>query len=269
MKEISSFTYETVQGYKFGSLPIGKPYLSVYIYYVDGLLIDTGHSNMSKEILNTVSGLPVEQMFITHHHEDHSGNIIPFQKHFACPAYAPSKTCELMQQSYSTNPAQLFTWGRFIPTDRLLPEDQAIETANHHFDLIHLTGHAEDMAVLLDKERGWLFSADLYINDYIKFIHRSEKIGEQIVSLKKALTLDFEVMFCQHNPVLTNPKEKLRSKLQFLEDFYGQVRKLHYEGYSDKAILKALGLKEAKKVKLMSLGHNSRINMVKSVVRSL
>jgi len=52
MKESSSFQYGPVSAFKFGSYPFGKPTMHVHIYYIDGLLIDTGHSNTKKEIFS-------------------------------------------------------------------------------------------------------------------------------------------------------------------------------------------------------------------------
>jgi len=109
----------------------------------------------------------------------------------------------------------------------------------------------------------------MYINDYIKIFMRSEKIGEQITSIQKLLELDFDVLFCNHNPQLKNGKEKLRNKLQFLQDFYGKVRNEHEKGLSVNEIMKALDLKENYFAKAFSLGELSRVNMVKSVIDSL
>jgi len=68
MKSVTSFNFKEIEGYRFGYSPLGKPKLLVYIYFIDGLLIDTGQRTMQKEVLNTLKPLPVEQIFITHHH---------------------------------------------------------------------------------------------------------------------------------------------------------------------------------------------------------
>src|SRR5690625_6267910 len=47
--------------------------LSVYIYFVDGLLIDTGPARMAQRLRPLFSKWPIEQVLITHHHEDHTG----------------------------------------------------------------------------------------------------------------------------------------------------------------------------------------------------
>ena len=42
-------------------------------FWVDGLLIDTGASHTRDELLTGLGGLPVNQVVITHAHEDHIG----------------------------------------------------------------------------------------------------------------------------------------------------------------------------------------------------
>lgn len=61
--------------------------MSVNAFFVDGLLIDTGHSNAQKEVVKTLSRLPIEQICITHHHEDHTGNLKALQEQVDCPIY--------------------------------------------------------------------------------------------------------------------------------------------------------------------------------------
>jgi len=65
---------------------------------------------------------------------------------------------------------------------------------------------------------------------------------------------------------MTKPKERLKAKLQFLEDFYAKVSTLHQEGYTPQAIFNTLQLKENWQVKLLSGGDLSAMNMVRSVI---
>ena len=107
-----SFKYEDIIGFKFGSSPIGKPKIFSHIYYIDGLLIDTGNSKMCKTILSKTNDLQINQILITHHHEDHSGNIYPIQVQHHCPVYASDKCCDLMKDPPEISFAQKLTWGQ-------------------------------------------------------------------------------------------------------------------------------------------------------------
>ena len=123
------------------------------------------------------------------------------------------------------------------------------------------------MLALYEPNKRWLFSADLYINSRIGYYITTESIKEQIESINRILELDFDVMFCSHNPQLTNGKVKLKEKLDFLEDFVKDVMRLSDKGHQPKEIFKLLKLKELKTIKFLSSGELSKMNMVKSVLR--
>lgn len=265
----SSFQHDEVLGLKFGHAPIGKPSLYVHVYYVDGLLIDTGQRKAGKAIAGATGNLDVHQIFITHHHEDHSGNIPGLRKLHNCPVYAPEMTCEMMKDPPPISLAQQIVWGNREPYHELIPVGNYLETKNYHFELIHIPGHARDMVCLYEPTKKWLFSADLYINSYIGYYLKNESMLTQIRSTRKVLELDFELMFCAHNPQLNQAKEKLAKKLHFLESFFKEVSSLYNQGHSAHQIFKQLKLKENWFVRLLSGGDLSKMNMVKSVIRDL
>ncbi|MEO1654766.1 MAG: MBL fold metallo-hydrolase, partial [Bacteroidota bacterium] len=130
-----------------------------------------------------------------------------------------------------------------------------------------IPGHSPDMLGLYEKNKGWFFSADVWVREYIRFFMRPESMKTQIASLKRVRELDFEVLLCSHNPQFENAKEKIQQKIDFLEDFYGQVARLDQKGLSPQAIMKEMQIKEYWELKILSGGFLSAINMVKSVIR--
>ena len=269
MITIDTFEHEAVKAYKFGYSPFGKPKLNVHVYYIDGLLIDTGQSRTSKEIIRYIGELDVRQIFVTHHHEDHSGNLHLLQKHFNCPAYASATCCELMKKPPKISFVQNVFWGNRPPNHQLIPHGESIRTDNYTFQIIPIPGHAIDMVALYEPNKKWLFSADLYVHYYINYFMENESVTQQIESIKKVLELDFEVLFCAHNPKFTGGKGLLEKKLVFFESFYAQVSELYEKGYIDQQIFKRLNFKENKYIKLFSQGNLSKMNMVKSVIRDI
>ena len=267
MKIYKSFKHENISIYKFGYAPFGRPNLFAHIYFIDGLLIDTGQSRVRKEILFEIKKLPVRQIYITHHHEDHSGNLIELKKHFNCPAYSSALCKKLMHQPPPISFAQNIFWGERPGSNILETKENKIETDHYEFKIIPVPGHAVDMVALFEPNKKWLFSADLYVNSYIGYFMREESIAEQINSIKKILELDFDILLCSHNPQLKNGKEKLKKKLIFFEEFYSQVAELYHAGNSAKQIMRKLKLLEYWPVRLLSGGALSRLNMVKAVIR--
>lgn len=266
MRVTERYEFGPVTGIRMGNGLVGKPWLYVYVYFVDGLLIDSGQPNARKQLLAETKNLPLDQVFITHHHEDHNGNIDALRDQHSCPVYAPSLCCEMMKAPPSTSLIQKLTWGVRGPSLSLTPCDNEILTKNHRFRIIPIPGHAADMVALYEPNEGWLFSADLYINSYIGYYLKGESIAEQIKSIKKVLKLDFDALFCSHNPKPENGKKYLSEKLEFLESFYSGVAALHKNGLSGKEIMKVLELKENRLLNLLSMGKLSKLNMVNSVI---
>lgn len=267
MQTTNLFNHPPIQGFQFGSSLFGKPKMYVYSYFVDGLLIDTGHSNARKMIMSHLTKLPVEQLFITHHHEDHNGNLAALQNHFNVPTYAASLCTKIMENPPNLSFSQWLTWGKTNPNKSIIPVDDQIKTPNYTFQLIPIPGHARDMVALYEANEGWLFSADLYLYDYIKFCLRAESIAQQIASLKKVLTLDFDQLFCSHNPKMKDGKKYLRRKLDFLENFYQTVLSWHIQGYPPEQIMDKMKLKKMYWMRFISGGSLSTLNMVESVIR--
>ncbi|SFR52458.1 Glyoxylase, beta-lactamase superfamily II [Robiginitalea myxolifaciens] len=270
MSLINTLNYEEVLGLQFQSGVRGLANMEVYMYYVDGLLIDTGQPKARQSVLQETSKLDIDQVIITHHHEDHSGNAPFIKDQHTCPIYASKPCVELMKAPPKISPVQRLTWGDRPANKELIAlEKNEIKTPNHTFTIIPVPGHAADMIALHEPERKWLFSADLFINSYISYFIYNESIIAQMESLRRVLSLDFKVMFCAHNPKLETPRASLEKKLNYLESSYEQVRQLYEKGLDEHSIIKALNWKEMWLVRLASKGQLSRKNMIRAILRDL
>ena len=273
MQVVKTFKHKAVDVFKFGYGLFGKPQMYVHCFWVDGLLIDTGQSNARKSVLTALRDKTIEQIFITHHHEDHTGNLHVLQKQLQCPAYAHPLCVELMKNPPSISFAQWITWGRRPANFKIQPSKHQIQTSNYTFEIIPIPGHSTDHTCLYERNQGWLFSADLYANDFIRYFMKGESMYQQIQSIHKILKLDFDTLFCSHNPQLENAKERLRAKVQFFEDFYGRVLMYYNRGITDaELILQELAkqglvdLRKDKVSRLVSGGKLSTLNMVEAVL---
>jgi len=269
MTSTQTFEHDGVKAYKFGYNPFGTPKLYVHVYYIDGLLIDTGQSRASREVLRQIGGLDVREIFITHHHEDHTGNLNRLQQHFNCPAYASETCCKLMKKPPKISLAQYIFWGNRPSNHQLIPHGASVSTDKYNFQIIPIPGHAVDMVALYEPNKKWLFCADLYVHHYINYFMRNESVSQQIHSIKGILELDFDVLFCAHNPQFSGGKALVEKKLIFFENFYAQVSELYGKGKTAKQIFKRLNFKENRYIKLLSQGNLSKMNMVKSVIRDI
>ena len=92
-------------------------------------------------------------------------------------------------------------------------------------------------------------------------------MGTQIASLKTVADLDFDMLLCGHYPRYKNGRDHIRTKLDFLENFYGDIIHLWEQGYSEKQVFHQLKLKEAYLTKFLCFGNVSMLNGVRSVIR--
>ncbi|WP_090396031.1 MBL fold metallo-hydrolase [Natribacillus halophilus] len=49
------------------------PLMSFYLYYIDGVLVDTGPSRRRRSLIPFFRAWDIDRVAITHYHEDHSG----------------------------------------------------------------------------------------------------------------------------------------------------------------------------------------------------
>jgi glyoxylase-like metal-dependent hydrolase (beta-lactamase superfamily II) len=256
-----------VRSFEMGYAPIGAPFMTVRFYYLAGVLIDTGQSNMRRHALDAVRDLPIEQVLLTHHHEDHSGNAAAIARLTGAPVRGHAVAAAKLRQGFPIQPYQHVYWGRAAPV-RVEPVEGPIEAGQFALTPIETPGHSKDHVVFLEHNRGWLFSGDLFIGERIKFFRSDEKMGDQIQSLKKVLELDFDALFCAHHPRLTDGKQHLARKLDFLETLRSKALDLKQQGYPVRQIIRRLDPRKDRTAKWITMGNVSFANMVRSALDS-
>lgn len=257
-----------IESLQMGVGYFGPPPVSVHSFFIDGLLIDTGPPKLERELLQWLESKHLEQVFITHHHEDHSGNVNPIATRFKVPIYGSLRCSELVQGQVETSLPQRLFWGPPVFTDCVQDYDQhRLITPNYSFELIPIPGHAEDQVALFEPNQGWLFSADTFVSPQIKYFMKKESMAQQIQSLKKMACLDFDLLLCCHNPVVKGGKALLKQKIDHLEQYYASVVYYHKKGQSPRQILKSMGARERWFQYFFSGGNMCALNMVKSVIR--
>jgi len=266
MRVYETYNFKGIKGYKLGWSFLGPPLMTVYCFTFGDVMVDTGQSHMQKQALEIAGAGNIKRIFLTHHHEDHSGNAAVIKKMLNVSVFGHPLTTEKMKQRFSILPYQTYVWGKSNPLKvDMLPEK--IETVLGDMTCVHTPGHAKDHTVYLLENKGVLFSGDLYLADKIKFFRSDEDMGIQIESLKKILKLEFQTLLCSHYPKREHGKKRMERKLGFLEDLYGNIILLHEKGYSEKQIFKGLKLKEDYFIKYFCFGNVSMINAVRSAVR--
>ncbi|OGR08571.1 MAG: hypothetical protein A2341_25525 [Deltaproteobacteria bacterium RIFOXYB12_FULL_58_9] len=257
------------QGYELGWSDVGQPWMSVFVWVVGHVLIDSGLSHLRRQVLELARAHEIEAVLLTHHHEDHSGNAGALKAAYGLPVLGHLATQEKLATPFRILPYQHWVWGPADPVG-VTAVDAPFEAGGHRFEPVHTPGHSRDHTVYWMPEHGCMFSGDLYLADRIKYFRCDEDIAEQIVSLKKAVLFDVDVLFCAHHPQRAGGRERLLAKLQFLEEFYGRIGQAVDAGCDGvEELMRRAAVLESLGVRAFTFGNASARQMVKSAVRCI
>ncbi|MDQ7051878.1 MAG: MBL fold metallo-hydrolase [candidate division KSB1 bacterium] len=255
--------YKDVEGIRVGRFA-SRINTTCILYRIDGTVIDTGPPNQWRWVRQFLHEKDVRQVFITHHHEDHSGNGANIHREWAAAAIqAHPDALPLLQQGYHLHLYRQIIWGR--------PDHYTIEPVTGGLsirndlraELVHAPGHSTDMTCVYLPERGWLFTGDLYIASRPKFLRRDENPRQEIESLRTVLKLDFQTVFCAHRGVVQNGRQALQDKLEFLLDLQQNVHELARQGLSPKEVTQRL-LGREELLSWMTFFHFSKRNLIQT-----
>ncbi|MEQ8174835.1 MAG: MBL fold metallo-hydrolase [Syntrophomonadaceae bacterium] len=252
-----------------GRLINGKPFYTMSCYLVDGLLIDTGPFHVAVEIEQAFASYPVRQIVNTHHHEDHISNNIVFQEKLGIgPALAHELAVPLIKNpeiwTSRLRHYQHLAWGVPPASDAVVigPE---VTTERFRFQVLHIPGHSDDHIALLEPEKGWLFSGDLFISEKLSTLRSDENANEILDSMHMLLQREFSTLFCASGRVVKNAHRAIEAKILYWEDLKKQVLNLHHQGVSPEQIREQL-LGEESSLYGPSEGDFGKINLIKSLL---
>lgn len=256
-----------VEALQLGYGPFWDPPLTVRLYRVGDLLIDSGARRMVRAVRGYLERRRPSRILLTHHHEDHSGNAAMAQHELGVQVLAPAQALDKLARGFPILPYQHFSWGQAQPVVAA-PLPARVEGERCALIPIHTPGHSRDHTAFLEPDQGWLFSGDLYLADRIKVFRSDERIDQQIASLRRVLQHDFDALFCAHRPHPTGGRARLQAKLAFLEDFVGEIAALTAAGDGEQAILRRLRDRESWGMRLFTMGNVSFAHMLRSALQA-
>lgn len=267
MRTEQELDFGPVRGLRVGYNPAGKPLMNVICYQLDNILIDTGAKNTRPSLVKMIDFKALDKICLTHYHEDHAGNANYLNKTYKLPVYGHPLTCDALGRSHRLKPYELYMWGRLEPAE-VTPHQEHFCSERYRFEIHHTPGHSFDHVVYLEKNEGWLFSGDMYLGSKIKYFRQDENIKDTIKSLTNISNMDFEQLFCGHNPQLSHGKRAIIRKTNYLQHIYGSVGHLLDQGKSPQQIYQSLLTgRESWLAKLITLGDVSYRNLITSAIR--
>lgn len=246
---------------------LGKPLYWCAAYWVDGLLIDSGPAGTAHELLRVLAQAPVEQIAITHAHEDHIGGLAALRKRYPqARIYAPALSLPLI-----ADPAQLkmqlyrrLVWGTPDPVDGVTPLDEVedqIHSANYLFRAVETPGHSRDHVVYFEPRHRWVFSGDAFIGGRDRTWAREFDLFGVIGTLQTLVSLDAERLFPGSGNVRRAPTTDILDKINYLSQLAREVGRLTESGMNSAAIAAQIFPKESN-FSFWTQGHYSAIHLV-------
>jgi len=245
---------------------LGKPLYFCHAFLIDGLLVDTGLIHEEKRFDRFLKTSNINQAVITHHHEDHTGNLHLLNRMGIIP-YAHYKAIKPVKEGFYLYPYQKYLWG--VPYKAAVkPVVEIIETDKFKFKAIETPGHSDDHIVLLNENNGWLFGGDFYLSSRLQYLRNDEDLNSMIASTEKVLKYDFEIIFDGLKGAVNSGKTRVLQKLNWLYDVKGEVLRLAEQGIDADQIAKIVFQKDGI-FAIFTQKHFSKKYFVTSILKSV
>jgi len=235
---------------------------SASAYLVRGILIDCGFRAARRHVAALLSRERPRGVFITHHHEDHAGNIDQVAK-TGIPVGAGTETLTMLRAPQRIRLYRRVTWGSTPPLRATLTP-----FVDEQLRLVPAPGHSFDHHVVWDASTGTLFGGDLYLGVKVRIAHPGEDPRLLARTLRQVAALGPQRLFDAHRGFVPDPVPLLVAKADWTDETIAAIERRIAAGAPDALIVRELFGGESLPGYL-SGGDYSRTNFVRAVRRSM
>ncbi|MFH0824984.1 MAG: MBL fold metallo-hydrolase [Pseudomonadota bacterium] len=213
------------------------PAFWVSAYFVDGMIIDSGCRHTHAELVESLDDQRLLVGVNTHYHEDHITANGELMERHGIRFHAHPESIPLIGSFPELPWYREDCWGR-PESSETLPIPDRIETERFVFDVVETPGHCRGHVALLEQERGWCFTGDLYVGKKLLVAGPETDIAALTASMIKLLDIDTEelILFTSLRTVEMDGKSALREAVRYFEDLCGSAKLMHSKGMETGAI---------------------------------
>ena len=282
-----------------GMLPNTVPVLFGELFTTvlyDGVAVDPGSPKMRRSLSVHVRRLKpkITKIIATHAHEEHVGSLNWLSDLTGAPIYVSEMTAQFLR------PFKKLPWVRATiigqPPDLKEPYHllgQSVDIQSGQLQVIAAPGHCDDHVVLYDPKEKLLLAGDAFMGSYFATPNPDVDSRKWLESLERLMELDIEILVEGHGHIHTlradipdfpgvvvreDPKVALSEKLDYLRWLRAQIE----TGFREQLPLRVVeascfpwGRRTSWEscatdecIRLLSLGHFSRTELVRSFVRT-
>jgi glyoxylase-like metal-dependent hydrolase (beta-lactamase superfamily II)/predicted DCC family thiol-disulfide oxidoreductase YuxK len=281
-----------------GLLPNTVPLLfgEMFVMLVyDGVAVDPGSPKMRRSLRRHLrkKNIRISKIVASHAHEEHVGNLNWLSRLTGAPVYVSSLTARFLK------PFKRLPWVRAViigqPPDLAEPFhilDAELKTDSGRLLVMPAPGHCDDHVVFYDPEEKLLLAGDAFMGTYFATPNPDVDSRKWLTSLENLMKLDVQIMVEGHGHIRTlrsdipdcpgvvireDPKAAMAQKLHYLRWLREQVESGFRERlpiriieascfpWGRRSSWEACATDEC--IRLLSLGHFSRTELVRSFVR--
>ncbi|HQY90565.1 MBL fold metallo-hydrolase [Caldilinea sp.] len=248
---------------------LGRPLYWTAAYWLDGLLIDAGPRCTAHELVRVLDKVPLQQIAITHGHEDHIGGLDALLQRFPdVKVYAARQTLPLIEhpERLGMQRYRQLVWGKpraCSGVHSLDAVEDVIRTPQFTLRAIETPGHSRDHVSYFEPAFRWLFCGDAFIGGRDVAWAPEFDMFAIVSSLRTLASLRPERLFPGSGTVRRTPLPDLLGKIGDLIQLASQVQKLEDSGRATGEIVEMLFDGEPK-LRWWTLGHFSAANLVEA-----
>jgi glyoxylase-like metal-dependent hydrolase (beta-lactamase superfamily II) len=246
---------------------LGRPLWWTAVYWVDGLLIDTGPRCTATQLARVLQAYPVEQIVLTHSHEPMIGGLAAVHQAFPqAPIYAATRALATIEQPSRLH-LPLFRrllWGQPDPFTSVLTldaVDNVLQTHQFTFRVVETPGHTPDQITLFEPLQRWLFCSDAFIYGRDESWTAEADLFGVISSLRTLASLHPERLFSGNGRVSRTPLPELHEKIGDLIRLTREVARLDSAGLTVPQMVAQLFPNETR-LAFWTWGHHSATHLV-------